>query len=113
MKQRRPRKPATPARPIEVVPASDLTGTHVIEGIKGLSDEKLMEELAAAEQAESWFLTQVKALGEGDELRPLLEAAASHARVVREVVAIVVTLRAEKKKAEKDGKGKKGPAAYL
>src|SRR6266540_3261223 len=102
MKQRRPRKPAAPAKPIVPVPASELTGTHLIEGIKNLSDDQLMAELVAAEQAESWFLTQVRELEEGDELRPLLDAAASHARVAREVVAIVATLRAEKKKAEQE-----------
>jgi hypothetical protein len=96
---------------IPQIPPTDLESTEFIDRLKQDSDEDLVAALGAATQCESWFYGLAESLKDDEVLAGRMTVAAAHARISREVMAIILALRAEKKGGKQDGPS--SPGAYL
>lgn len=90
-----------------------LKDTAGLDSLKALPTEELRAALASAGHVEGWALSIVKGLEKTSPDDPMLEpftVAAMHSRIAREVMAIELVLREERKEGgPPDANGKPAP----
>ena len=89
------------------VAPSRLEDTAGIDSLKKLSTEELKRDLVGATQMESWMQTMAASPTLDEELKGAMIMSAFHARITREVMALLIVMRDEKKD------GPSSPSAYL
>lgn len=91
------------------MPATPLEGMDMVDGLQKLSDEALRSELKDATNAEAWLRGMSEGFkGLDESLVGPFTKAAGHARIVREVIALMLFLRQDKK-----DDGPSSPGGYL
>jgi hypothetical protein len=89
------------------VEPSPLESTAGIDSLKKLSTEDLKRDLVGATHMESWYETIAASPALDEELKGAMIMSAFHARITREVMALLIVQRDEKKD------GPSSPSAYL
>ena len=95
---------------LPTIAPSPLTDTAAIDSLKKLSDEELQRDLVGATNMESWMETMAASPALDEDLKGAMIMSAFHARVTREVMALLLVQRWDKDE-KKDGPA--SPGAYL
>jgi len=86
------------------VAPSRLEDTAGIDALKKLSTEELKRDLVGATSMEAWMQTMAASPALDEELKGAMIMSAFHARITREVMALLIVMRDEKgSEDKKDG----------